>query len=367
MYGIVKIGRGSGGRPLRKEDGTNMPGFMGIRGLEPQNPHDRERERREEQRSAAQANLERRSQDKVQEILREQEGDMSAYNGKFDDRVMSDCDKIAGYKVESIMSAKVAALSFDDNLLTVQGIFSSVKFRHLPVVDEAGNIIGIISDRDFLRTVSPFFGTVNEQNRDRELMGRRVGTIMTRKPICADRDATIMEAVRTMNSRKISCLPIVEPGTTRLLGIVTWKDVVRAFCPAAFSSSSESSRLKSGVTVNPPSAESARLRAKSAESARLRTRSGEPSRQGTVTSVPSHPAKPHEHNRESDTRRLSLKAPQVGQQEKLHPSAAGRAGSRLASAQQELMREELSEEGHHSPTDSARMRAPDPEDDKSVD
>lgn len=246
-----------------------MPGFMGIRGLEHKNPRDMERERREERHTIELA-AERRSREKVREILREQEGDMSAFSGRIDPASLGECAKIASYPVERIMTGRVAVLSFDDTLLTVEGIFGSVKFRHLPIVDDEGNIEGIISDRDFLRMVSPFFGTVNEQTRDKEIMARKVGMVMSRNPVCASIDTTILDAVKLMNRSKISALPIVEKGTLKLLGIVTWKDIVRAFCPAGFSATHDSTRLKTGVHVNSETSESARLKARAAESARLR-------------------------------------------------------------------------------------------------
>lgn len=324
-----------------------MPGFMGIRGLEPINPHDMERERREGHRVSGRSDAERRSMEKVQEILKDQGGDMTAYNGGLREG-LSDCDHIAACSVDKIMSARVAVLSFDDNLLTVQGIFASVKFRHLPVVDDLGRVIGIISDRDFLRVVSPFFGTINEQNRDKEIMARKVGTIMTRQPICAGISTTIMEAVRMMNGKKISCLPIVESGSLKLLGIVTWKDVVRAFCPGAFNLERESSRLKSGVKLNPQTAESARIKAKMAESARIRARENQGgnamSERRAASPLPSRT--PRES---SETRPLSLHAPQVGQQKPLPSSSAGRAGSELAAAQKERIREEYDDSGIGTP------------------
>lgn len=248
-----------------------MPGFMGIRGMEHRNPRDMQRERREEHRVQTQIGLERRSREKVQEILREQEGDMSAYNGKLASANSGECDIISRFKVTEIMTARVAVLSFDDTLLTVQGIFNSVKFRHLPVVDDHGALLGIISDRDCLRMTSPFFGTVNEQNRDKEIMARKVGMIMTRNPVCTTPATSIIEAVKLLNSKKISCLPVVETLEDRkLMGIITWKDVVRAFCPKGFDPTHESTRLKAGVHVNPETSESARLRARTAESARLK-------------------------------------------------------------------------------------------------
>ena len=327
-----------------------MPGFMGLRGLDPKNPHDRERERREEHKANANESMERRAEEKVHEILRDQQGDMSAYSGTVvrEREGGSDCEKICNFMVGEIMSARVAVLSFDDNLLTVHGIFSKVKFRHLPVVEDDGTIIGILSDRDFLRHVSPFFGTINEQNRDKEIMARRVGTVMTRNPICVFLDTSIIDAVKMMNERKISCLPIVERGSMRLLGIVTWKDVVRAFCPLAFSQQRDSSRLKSGVRINPQSAESARLRARSAESSRLRAKSDDDGNAGHA--VAAHPSR----SPDSDIDHFSREdSPKIAASEKL-PSGhtAGQAGSDLAAKQKALLREQL-----ERTTDSARLRA----------
>lgn len=335
-----------------------MPGFMGMRGLDPKNPHDRERERREENKAHNHDSMERRAEEKVHEILRDQQGDMSAYSGTVsrEGQGGSDCERICNFKVGEIMSARVAVLSFDDNLLTVHGIFSKVKFRHLPVVEDDGTIIGILSDRDFLRHESPFFGTVNEQTRDKEIMARKVGTVMTRNPICAYVDTSIIEAVRLMNDRKISCLPIAERGTMRLLGIVTWKDVVRAFCPLAFSHQRDSSRLKSGVKINPQSAESARLRARSNESARLRARAEGPGDARPEHAPPPAPPAPTHGQRpsRSDTDHFPrADSPKIAATEKLPSgSTAGQAGSELAARQKALLREQL-----ERTTDSARLRA----------
>lgn len=321
-----------------------MPGFMGIRGLDPQNPHDKNRERREEHKPPSQASLERRAEEKAHEILKDQQGDMSAYQGAPPENLPGGRDSIADLGVGKIMSAKVAAISFDDNLLTVQGIFSKVKFRHLPVVEADGAIIGIISDRDFLRVASPFFGTVNEQSRDKEIMMRKVGTVMTRDPVCVGVDMSIRDAVTLMNDRKISCLPIVEPGTRRLLGIVTWKDVVRAYCPGAFRSSQESSRLRAGVTINPGSTESARLRAKAAESARLYAKpaarpDGAAAGDGSSREAGGERKRP----RRSDTEHLPHVGgtPKIAATEKLRDTrTAGQAGSELAARQRELIRKQ---------------------------
>jgi acetoin utilization protein AcuB len=169
------------------------------------------------------------------------------------------------WPVSRVMSAKVAAVFPDDTLLTVREVFAKVKFRHLAVVDEAQKVLGVVSDRDVLRAVSPFFGTVNEQTRDLALMRRPVHQIMTREPICAAPDLRIEEAIRIMRQKRISCLPVVD-GEFRIIGILTWKDIVRAFCPQGFHAPQEKAPNTTGIrrragtgsgrieTSNPPPA-----------------------------------------------------------------------------------------------------------------
>ncbi len=321
-----------------------MPGWMGLRGIKANNPHEQERQRRESQRLSAakkETQILHRSQEKIQEILKDQDGDMSDYMGHPERESHGnpfDCDRIALMPVREIMSRRVAVLNFDDTVLTIQGIFAKVRFHHLPVVGPEGEVIGIISDRDFLRTVSPFFGTINEQNRDKEIMARRAGMIMTRNPVCLDESASLLAAVKLMNSRKISCLPIVYDGTMRLLGIVTWKDVVRAFCPQGFTSDTDSRRLKSGVSAESLKSESQRLKAAAhPETPAVHHSDATPgSSQSPDTSDLTSAVNSHEQHPVS----LDHPTPHIAAQEKLAPRNLGQSGSDLASRQMERMRKQ---------------------------
>ena len=135
--------------------------------------------------------------------------------------------------VGDIMVRRLATVPPDATLLQVRDILAQVRFHHLPVVED-GRLVGILSDRDMLRSISPFFGTVNEQPRDAALMGRKVHQLMTRQPICATPAIPLADAARTMYRRKISALPVVDPDTGALRGLLTWKDIVRASLPEAF-------------------------------------------------------------------------------------------------------------------------------------
>lgn len=127
--------------------------------------------------------------------------------------------------VEKIMSKPIVTVEFDDSLKKLKEIFENVKFHHLLVVDE-GKLYGVVSDRDLLKSISPFIGTPNEKPQDRMTLNRKTHQIMTRKPITLGPKANVYDAISIFNRHKISCIPIVndkfEP-----VGIVSWRDILR--------------------------------------------------------------------------------------------------------------------------------------------
>ena len=124
------------------------------------------------------------------------------------------------------MTARVVSVELDDPLEVVKGIFDSVKFHHLLVLDSARKLCGVISDRDLLRALSPYVGTRFENARDSATLQKRVHQIMTRKPITLAPDADLEDAVELFLNNRVSCIPIVDP-QLRPVGIVSWRDVMK--------------------------------------------------------------------------------------------------------------------------------------------
>jgi acetoin utilization protein AcuB len=124
------------------------------------------------------------------------------------------------------MTARVVSVELDDPLEVVKGIFDSVKFHHLLVLDSARKLCGVISDRDLLRALSPYVGTRFENARDSATLQKRVHQIMTRKPITLAPDADLKDAVELFLNNRVSCIPIVD-AELRPVGIVSWRDVMK--------------------------------------------------------------------------------------------------------------------------------------------
>ncbi|MBI3231427.1 MAG: CBS domain-containing protein [Burkholderiales bacterium] len=127
--------------------------------------------------------------------------------------------------VKNIMSTRPVSVELDDKLALVKDIFEHSKFHHLLVLDD-GELIGIISDRDLFKAISPYVGTITETHRDSATLNKRVHQIMSRKPIVLGEDASINEAITLFIEKNISCIPIVD-ANNRPIGIVSWRDILR--------------------------------------------------------------------------------------------------------------------------------------------
>ena len=130
-------------------------------------------------------------------------------------------------KLSDIMKTEVVTVDMDKPLKSISTILKEKNFHHVLVVDD-GELCGVISERDLLRASSPFINTRSEQNRDLATLKRRAHQIMSRKPITLGPEADLEEAVGIMVNNHISCLPVLS-SEGQLIGIVTWKDLLKAY------------------------------------------------------------------------------------------------------------------------------------------
>lgn len=95
----------------------------------------------------------------------------------------------------------------------------------------------MLSERDLLRAISPNLGSSAETIKDLETLQKRVHQVMTRDPITVAPHINLDTATRLLLDNNIGCLPVLENGN--LVGIVTWKDLLRAYCECRAQNQSE--------------------------------------------------------------------------------------------------------------------------------
>jgi acetoin utilization protein AcuB len=96
--------------------------------------------------------------------------------------------------------------------------------RHLPVVDEASTLVGIVSDRD-VRTALGEPAQYAEQ-RSSSPVTYRVRDAMTRPAITVAFDRPLVEVARMLADDRLGALPVVDKFGA-LIGIVSYVDVLR--------------------------------------------------------------------------------------------------------------------------------------------
>lgn len=124
-----------------------------------------------------------------------------------------------------IMNTKVVTITMDDTLAQVKEIFDNVRFHHLLVM-EGQELIGIVSDRDLLKALSPHLNTVAETPKDRATLKKRVHQIMTRHPITLRLENNVHDAIALFNRHMISCIPVID-AQGKPVGLVSWRDVFK--------------------------------------------------------------------------------------------------------------------------------------------
>jgi acetoin utilization protein AcuB len=93
-------------------------------------------------------------------------------------------------------------------------------------VDESGELVGILSDRD-LRTLSISYFASDELVTPRLALDERVASIMSTTVLSVDLDADAAEIVDLMLDHKIGAVPVVDEAGL-LVGIIRYIDVLRA-------------------------------------------------------------------------------------------------------------------------------------------
>jgi len=104
-------------------------------------------------------------------------------------------------------------------------LMSEKKIRRLPVIDNQGNLVGIVSDRDLL-LASPSPATSLAIWEIHELLAKlTVEKMMTREVITVPEDTPLEEAARIMADSRIGGLPVMRDRT--LVGIISESDLFK--------------------------------------------------------------------------------------------------------------------------------------------
>ena len=129
--------------------------------------------------------------------------------------------------VSDIMTERPVTIHQDESLKTALAKMTANGCQHLPVLDDEGHLVGILSDRDCRKALQqPII--LQEFWEETDLIDHiPVRSLMTAAPIVVEPKTSASEAARLMLIHHISSLPVMRGET--LVGIITKSDILIAF------------------------------------------------------------------------------------------------------------------------------------------
>ena len=131
--------------------------------------------------------------------------------------------------VSRSMIQKVITIDKDADLFSAKETMTTNGIRHLPVVDDAGKLLGIVTDRD-IRSAMPSDALFDIDSKEVKagMATLKVKNIMTENPITLSPAHTIQDAMLLIQKTRVGALPVVDEAG-KLKGIISIRDLIRAF------------------------------------------------------------------------------------------------------------------------------------------
>jgi acetoin utilization protein AcuB len=122
--------------------------------------------------------------------------------------------------VEQMMKRNVQTLQPSHTIKDAITFLREKKIRHLPITNEEGQVVGVISDRD-IKEATP---STLMDGQHHDIFETPIEEIMTKNPVIGHPLDFVEEVATIFYDQKIGCLPIVSSG--KLVGIITETDLL---------------------------------------------------------------------------------------------------------------------------------------------
>lgn len=130
-------------------------------------------------------------------------------------------------KVKERMTRNPTAVTPEEALKDAVWKMEHGHFRHMPVVDNDGKLIGMLSDRD-IRLIRPSLAFVSKEDAMVQLWSLAVQQAAVFDPISVKPETSLKEAAELMLRWHVGGLPVADD-QNRLVGIITYTDLLREY------------------------------------------------------------------------------------------------------------------------------------------
>jgi CBS domain-containing protein len=139
--------------------------------------------------------------------------------------------------VKHVMTTRVASVKRDASFRAMAAALRDYRVSAFPVVDDAGKVIGVVSEADMLakealesepQGMPGMIAGLLRRKEHEKARGTKAGDLMTSPPVIVTPDDTLERAARLMYTRKVKRLPVVDENG-HLVGIVARSDLLAVF------------------------------------------------------------------------------------------------------------------------------------------
>lgn len=129
------------------------------------------------------------------------------------------------FQVKDIMTKDVFTLNKRDNLSAAKDLMDLARIRHIPIVDNLGNFVGLLTHRDILAATVSVLAGIDRETQNEIEANIPIREIMQTDVVTVSADLSLKVAARMLLEEKYGCLPVVCDG--HLCGIITEADFLR--------------------------------------------------------------------------------------------------------------------------------------------
>lgn len=126
-----------------------------------------------------------------------------------------------------LMTENPATLTAQATIAEAWDLMRELEIRHVPVI-QAGALVGMLSDRDLARVNIASLLTAEGAGAAGHDLGTPIAGLMSTDVIVVQPETELSDVIDLLVESRVGALPVVDPGTRAVVGIVSYIDVLRA-------------------------------------------------------------------------------------------------------------------------------------------
>jgi acetoin utilization protein AcuB len=116
-------------------------------------------------------------------------------------------------RANEIMTPDPMTLEMSARVSDALQVLQTLEIRHLPIVDERGRLVGMLSDRDI---------------RSNAQLEQQITQVMSSDVVTVGAESEMLEVIDVLLEQRVGAVPVIDESSGDLLGIVSYVDVLRA-------------------------------------------------------------------------------------------------------------------------------------------